>query len=66
MKTPIPKPDAPTPKPAPPPRGLCCPRCGCGHFEVVYTRPHHGGKIVRRRECRHCGKRILTAERVIG
>jgi len=22
-----------------PPGGIVCPRCGCGHFRVVYTRP---------------------------
>jgi len=48
------------------PRGLICPKCGCRHFEVVYTRASPGGKIIRRRECRHCGKRITTWEREIG
>jgi hypothetical protein len=47
-------------------RGLECRRCGCRHFEVVYTRPCPGGRILRRRECRHCGKRIVTWEREIG
>jgi transcriptional regulator NrdR family protein len=47
-------------------RGLRCRYCGCGHFHVVYTRPAFGGKLVRRRECRHCGRRITTWERVIG
>jgi hypothetical protein len=47
-------------------RGLECRRCGCRHFEVVYTRPCPGGRILRRRECRHCGKRITTWEREIG
>jgi len=45
-------------------RGLVCPRCGCGHFRVIYTRPTHGGRIIRRRECRNCGRRVLTAEQV--
>lgn len=44
-------------------RGLECPACGCRHFRVVYTRPASGGRIVRRRECRHCGKRITTFEK---
>jgi transcriptional regulator NrdR family protein len=48
------------------PRGLVCPRCGCRHFEVVYTRASFGAKIIRRRECRHCGKRITTWEKEIG
>jgi hypothetical protein len=43
-------------------RGIECPRCGCRHFYVVYTRPVKDGRILRRRECRHCGRRILTYE----
>lgn len=48
------------------PRGLVCPRCGYRHFQVIYTRPAWGGRILRRRECRSCGQRTLTSERVIG
>jgi len=44
------------------PRGLQCPKCGCRHFLVVYTQPKGGGRIMRRRECRHCGRRITTYE----
>jgi transcriptional regulator NrdR family protein len=47
-------------------RGLRCRHCGCGHFRVIYTRPAWGGKLVRRRECRHCGNRVTTSERIIG
>jgi len=47
-------------------RGLVCPKCGCKHFYVVYTRPTWGGRIMRRRECRNCGRRIVTSERMIG
>lgn len=47
-------------------RGLRCRRCGCRHFWVVYTRHARGGKLIRRRECRHCGTRITTWERAIG
>lgn len=43
-------------------RGLECQHCGCKHFRVVYTRPASGGRIMRRRECRNCGKRITTWE----
>jgi hypothetical protein len=43
-------------------RGLDCPRCGCKHFHVLYTRAVLGGRIRRRRECRHCGRRITTHE----
>ena len=34
-------------------RGLVCRWCGCTHFRVVYVRPTWGGRILRRRECRH-------------
>ncbi len=54
-----------TPKPDSEPKGLVCPHCGCRHFYVVYTRPRTG-KIVRRKECRHCGRRILTYEAQVG
>jgi transcriptional regulator NrdR family protein len=47
-------------------RGLRCQKCGCGQFRVIYTRPAHGAKLVRRRECRNCQARITTWERVIG
>jgi transcriptional regulator NrdR family protein len=43
-------------------RGLECRYCGCKHFRVVYTRPTWGNRIARRRECRHCGKRMTTWE----
>jgi len=43
-------------------RGLACPACGCPHVPVVYTRQRSGGRITRRRECRHCGKRFTTWE----
>ena len=29
--------------------GLECPHCGCRHFKVIYIRPHHVGRIMRRR-----------------
>jgi len=43
--------------------GLECRRCGCRHFYVIYTRRGPGSSLVRRRECRNCGKRITTVER---
>lgn len=46
--------------------GLECPRCGCGHFIVIYTRSAAAKQIMRRRECRHCGRRITTYEQSIG
>lgn len=44
-------------------RGIICPKCGCQDFRVVYTRPGWGSRIIRRRECRNCGKRLTTYER---
>jgi len=43
-------------------RGLECPDCGCAHFRVLYTRRALGGRLLRRRQCRHCGRRITTYE----
>ncbi len=47
-------------------RGIECPRCGCCHFRVLYTRRAWGGRLLRRRECRHCGRRITTYETSTG
>lgn len=45
--------------------GIACPTCGCRHLSVGYTRP--GYKIrVRIRNCRHCGRRIVTHEKIVG
>ncbi len=41
---------------------LSCPRCGCEHLPVAYTR-HRNKMIVRKRRCRHCGRFIITRER---
>ena len=43
-------------------RGLRCPRCGCRHFYTTHTEPLRDGRIRRRKECRHCGRRIVTYE----
>lgn len=52
--------------PQPPePRGIECRKCGCRHFTVVYTR-HREDKITRLRQCRHCGARVSTTERITG
>lgn len=45
--------------------GIECPRCGCHHFYVVWIR-HRDSRIIRKRECRHCGRAIVTTERVAG
>jgi transcriptional regulator NrdR family protein len=46
-------------------KGFECPKCGCRHMYVVYTRQRMK-KIFRVRECRHCGRRITTWEQAIG
>jgi hypothetical protein len=46
--------------------GLECRYCGCRYFRVIYTRRGWGDRLLRRRECRHCGKRMTTWERPIG
>lgn len=46
--------------------GIACPRCGCRDLRVIYTRHQRGGRIRRRRECRHCGRRITTDEKPLG
>ena len=43
-------------------RGIACPGCGCRHFRVLYTRRALGGRLMRRRECRYCGRRVTTYE----
>ena len=43
--------------------GLRCRRCGHDRFRVVYTRRRLDG-LWRRRECRNCGKRFTTYERI--
>jgi len=45
--------------------GLVCPKSGRCDFRVIYTRRACGGKVVRSRECRHCGKRVITYQRVL-
>lgn len=47
-------------------RGIECPSCGCRPFRVLYTRRSIGGRILRRRECRNCERRVTTYEKVDG
>lgn len=42
-------------------QSLECPRCGCRHMYVVDTRSTPK-RIIRIRECRHCGRRLRTYE----
>lgn len=59
-------PNIPTASPIDTSRGLVCRSCGCRHFRVLYTRRAWGGKLLRRRECRHCGRRLTTSETRLG
>ena len=43
--------------------GLESPACGCRHLPVLYTR-RHPKRVKRVRECRHCGRRIVSYERI--
>ncbi len=49
-----------------PEKGIACRSCGCRMFYVLETRQAYGGRIMRRRECRHCQKRITTYEKQAG
>jgi transcriptional regulator NrdR family protein len=42
--------------------GIRCPHCGCCHFYTTNTEPLRGGRIRRRKRCRHWGRRIVTYE----
>lgn len=46
------------------PKGIVCPKCGCRHMKAVQSDPRPNAKF-RYRECRNCGKRILTKETVV-
>ena len=43
-------------------RSLECHRCGCKHLPVIYFRRVRG-RIVRRLECRNCGKQVTVWEK---
>lgn len=45
------------------PAGLGCPRCGCRDLRVVrcYDRPGYRRRL---KECRHCGARVFTTEKL--
>lgn len=47
-------------------RGLVCPACGGTRFRTRKTRGRAGGYVYRLRECRECGQRAATSERVVG
>jgi transcriptional regulator NrdR family protein len=43
-------------------RGIACSNCGCAHFYTTHTEPLPDGRIRRRKQCRHCGKKVITFE----
>jgi hypothetical protein len=45
--------------------GILCPGCGSGRLRVLYTRPKPGSTL-RAKQCRQCGRKVLTAEQVVG
>jgi transcriptional regulator NrdR family protein len=49
-------------KPVPQQRGIQCPQCGCHQFYTTHTEPLRDGRIRRRKQCRHCRRRIVTYE----
>jgi transcriptional regulator NrdR family protein len=52
--------------PAKQPMGIECPQCGCRHFYTTHTEPLRDGRIRRRKECRHCGRKLVTHEAPLG
>ncbi len=50
-------------EPQPEEIGIPCFRCGCNYMRVVYTRHRRDRRIVRMRQCNHCGTRVMTVER---
>lgn len=46
-------------------RGIPCPRCGCCHHSVRNSVLLPNGKVRRYRNCRHCGKQIITVESAV-
>jgi hypothetical protein len=49
-----------------PVKGIRCLSCNCAHHFVLETRQVAGGRIMRRRQCRHCGRKVTTVERPYG
>ena len=47
-------------------KGICCPKCGCCHFHTTHTEPFRNGRVRRRKQCRHCGRKMVTYEAVPG
>jgi transcriptional regulator NrdR family protein len=47
-------------------KGFECEKCGSRNFKVIYTRSASESKLVRRRECKKCGRRFTTWEKRLG
>jgi transcriptional regulator NrdR family protein len=45
--------------------GVRCPRCNSQRHEVTHTRHKWGRLTIRYRQCRYCGHRFRTAERLV-
>ena len=45
-------------------QGIACPDCGCRHWLTTKT-AHKGAAVNRLRTCRHCGKKVRTAEKFV-
>lgn len=43
--------------------GVRCPKCWSTRFRVIFTR-HRPGSTVRVKECKACGHRVRTRERM--
>ncbi len=43
-------------------KGVVCPKCGCAHLPVLNAR-RSMGRILRYRQCRHCGRRVFAQVR---
>ncbi len=47
-------------------KGISCTKCGCRDLRVLQTKRHTGGKIMRKRQCRNCGRVLITYEAPAG
>jgi hypothetical protein len=47
-------------------KGIACRVCGCRHLRCLETRQAPGGRVKRRKACRHCGHRLTTFEKPYG
>lgn len=63
IRAPEPPPDAQ--RPPGQQRGIACPRCGAQRWEVLATRRVWDQRIMRRRRCLACGRKVTTVERVV-